>query len=109
MSEQLGEKHSAPAPSPSREQGKKKKAKEQQQTTISFMPRTKAKDLDSKMEMFKCVEKLIKETNGESLEPLANDYKEKIEFFQSSTNESRYRNMWSNIRRQFGNPYVFSV
>ena len=66
MSEQLGEKHSAPAPSPSREKGKKKKAK-QQQTTISFMPRTKAKDLDSKMEMFKCVEKLIKETNGESI------------------------------------------
>ena len=83
MSEQLGEKHSAPAPSPSREQGKKKKAK-QQQTTLSFMPRTKAKDLDPKLEMFKCVEKLIKETNGESLEPLANDYKEKLEFFQSS-------------------------
>ena len=39
MSEQLGEKHSAPAASPSREQGKKKKAKKNQQTKLSFMPR----------------------------------------------------------------------
>lgn len=83
MPEQLGEKHSAPAPSPSREQGKKKRAK-QQQTKLSFMPRTKAKDLSADMDMFKCVKKLLEETNGEPLEPLAHDYKEKLELLQAS-------------------------
>ena len=84
MSEQLGEKHSAPAPSPSREQGKQKQQKRMKQQVISFMSRTKAKDLSTDMDMFKCVDKLFEETNGEPLEPLAHDYKEKIECFESS-------------------------
>lgn len=84
MPEKLGEKHSAPASSPSREQGKQKQPKRTKQQQLSFMPRTKAKDLSTDMDMFKCVDKLFKETNGEPLEPLAHDYKEKIEIFESS-------------------------